>query len=455
MLKGRVIKMDEKMTNEPMTKLIIKMSLPAIFSMLISALYNIVDSVFVSRLGPFATTAISLVFPIQMLIIAISVGTGVGVNSIISRRLGEQNRKEASLAASHGISLGAISSFAFVLFGLFVTKWFFTLFTKDQLVYDVAIQYNYVITIFSFGIIMQIMIEKILQATGNMIYPMLFGLLGAVINLVLDPILIFGYFGFPAMGVLGAGIATVIGQITAMFAAFFVLLQKEHGIKIKLIGLKLKKRIVLDIYIVGFPAIIMQSIASFLIMALNNMLNIYEPIAIPILGIYFKLQSFIFMPIFGLTQGVMPVMGYNFGAKNKKRLVEALKSAILIGSIIMIAGTILFSVFPAQLIGFFKPSDKMLELGIVAFRNISIGFVFAAVGIMFSILFQASGLGNLSLLISVFRQIIIILPCAYIFIRFLGISYFWLAFPISDLISAVISFVFYKTIYQNKIADFT
>ncbi|MBE7037574.1 MAG: MATE family efflux transporter [Ruminococcaceae bacterium] len=446
---------ENKMGTMPVTKLILSMSLPAIFSMLIQSLYNIVDSIFVSALGEDALTAVSLAYPMQMLIVAFAVGTGVGVNSLIARRLGEKRQEEANHAAVHGIVLSIITWVIFALIGIFFTKPFILGMASgnndvSQNIINWGIDYMSVVMIFSFGAFICVSFEKSIQATGNMFYPMIFQLLGAIINIILDPIFIFGYFGVPAFGVKGAAIATVLGQILSMVYAVYVVCKKDFAVKFNLKGFKFRLKTVKDIYAVGIPSIVMQSIASVLITFLNKILILLTPTAVTVLGVYFKLQSFVFMPVFGLTQGVMPIMGYNFGAKNKARLKETVKKGVIFAFSIMAAGTLLFMIIPKQLLMIFNASKDMLKIGIPALRTISINFMPAAIGIMFGTFFQAIGKGVYSLIISFLRQIIILLPAAKI-LSYLGVTYVWYAFPIAESVALVVSIFMYISVYNKKI----
>ena len=300
---------ENKMGTEPVFRLILSMSLPAVFSMLVQSLYNIVDSYFVSKVSMDALTAVSLSFPIQQLIIAMAVGTGVGVNSLVSRRLGEKRRPEADRAASHGVVLAALTSLLFALFGLFFARPFIGLFTQSPNVAALGGQYLSVVCLCSFGVFIEIALEKTLQATGNMIYPMQFMLVGCVTNLILDPILIFGLLGLPAMGVLGAAVATVTGEILSMFYSIYIIFRKKHAVTVSLKGFRFDKTTLRDIYAVAAPSMLMQSIGSFLVMGLNQILSAFSETAISVLGVYYKLQSFVFMPVFGLTHGLSPIMG--------------------------------------------------------------------------------------------------------------------------------------------------
>lgn len=446
---------ENKMGTMPMTKLIFSMSLPAMFSMLVQALYNIVDSIFVSFIGEDALTAVSLVYPMQMLIISFAVGTGVGVNSLISRRLGEKKYDEASHAANHGIVLAFITWVVFALIGLFFTKPFIASMAKgaenvSQNIINWGNDYMWIVMVFSFGVFIEVGIEKSIQATGNMLYPMIFQLIGAVINLIFDPIFIFGIGFIPPMGVAGAAIATVMGQIVSMFYAFYIAHKKDFHVKFSLKNFKFRAKTIKDIYIVGIPSIVMQSIASVLITFLNKILIVLTPTAVTVLGVYYKLQSFVFMPVFGLTQGVMPIMGYNYGARNRKRLVDAVKKGTVIAAVIMALGTAVFSLFPKQLLLIFNAKPDMLEIGIPALRIISLNFVPAAVGIMFGTFFQATGKGIYSLTVSFLRQIVLILPVAK-FLSGFGVTNVWFAFPIAESVSLVFCIFMYIKVYKKQI----
>ena len=445
---GKVVK--NKMGTRRMLPLIISMSLPAMFSMFVQALYNVVDSIFVAQISEQALTAVSLAFPVQVFLIAIAAGTGIGANSLIARKLGEGEQREADSAATHSLILAALSWTFFALFGLFFTRPFFEAFTTDPSIIEMGVQYTSCISIFSFGVLIECSVEKVLQATGNMIYPMVFLLIGAITNVVLDPLFIFGLLGFPKLGVLGAAVATVIGQIIAMAYSLYVLLTKDHDIKISFYKFRFHLKTVKNIYAVGFPAIIMQAMGSVMLIALNAILILFSGTAVSVLGIYFKLQSFVFMPVFGLTQGVMPIMGYNFGAGNKKRLLDALKIGSVIAIIIMALGTLLFWMLPDSLLMIFNASDEMLSVGRVALRVISLSFIPAAIGIMLSTLFQAINKGRKSLLVSLLRQLIVIVPVSYLLAK-IGLNYVWYSFPIAEVVSLTASVVVFYIIYHKLI----
>lgn len=442
-----------KMGTVPVGKLLISMSLPAMFSMLIQALYNVVDSIYVAQIGENALTAVSLAFPIQNFLIAVSVGTCIGLNSLISRRLGERRDREASLAATHGVLIALAEWLCFCIFGLFFCRIFFESFTNDPIVVQMGIDYTSIVTIFSFGCFVEITLEKTLQATGNMVYPMLFQLTGAISNIILDPIFIFGWFGLPAMGVKGAAIATVAGQILSMFFAIYIIIKKEHAVQVHFKGFRFSGQIVRDIFAVGFPSIIMQSIGSVMIMVLNNILIVFSQAAVAVLGVYFKLQSFVFMPVFGLGHGAMPIMGYNFGARNKKRLTHTLKLSLMISLGIMLVGLLLFQFGAKYLLLLFNASDEMMQIGISALRIISLCFPAAALGIAFSNFFQAIGEGKNSLLISVLRQLVILLPCAWLISKFGTLNQVWLAFPIAEIFSLIVSILLLRLTYTKCIQE--
>jgi putative MATE family efflux protein len=441
---------ENKMGTAPMLKLIISMSLPAMFSMLIQSLYNIVDSIFVSQLGEEALTALSLAFPVQILMIAVAVGTSIGVNSLVARRLGEGRRDDANSAATHGLVLAFFNWLLFAILGFLFTKPFFEAFSDNPTVISMGCDYVYTVTIFSFGMFILIDLEKTLQATGNMIYPMVFQLTGAISNIILDPIMIFGLLGFPKLGVKGAAIATVAGQILSMLLCLYIVFKKNHEVHFTLKNFKFSGKTLFDIYKVGLPSIMMQSIMSALSAGLNAILIGFSEAAVAVLGAYHKLNSFIFMPVFGLMQGVMPIMGYNYGARNKKRLTDALKIGCTIASVILAAGTLIFLIIPGKLLQIFNASAAMLEIGVPAYRIISITFVTAAISIMLSTLFQAVGNGVYSLIVSILRQLVVILPVAYLLSR-IGLAYVWYAFPIADVTAFLVSLALYRRLHAKNI----
>ncbi|MGN0566119.1 MAG: MATE family efflux transporter [Candidatus Limousia pullorum] len=439
----------DKMGSTPMLRLILSMSLPTMFSMIIQAMYNIVDSVFVSSLGQDALTALSLAYPLQLMTISVAVGTGVGINSFISRRLGEKNQELANNGAANGIFISIISWLVFLLVGIFLTVPFFKLFNPTPGVMKYGVDYTSIILIFSVGVMVEIAIEKVLQATGNMIFPMIFQLIGAVTNIVLDPLFIFGIGPFPRMEVAGAAIATVIGQILAMLFAIYIFFFKKHAVQVHVRNFKPSLKIIKNIYAVGFPSIIMQSISSVLVVGLNAILMGFSEAAVSVHGIYYKMQSFVFMPVFGLNQGLMPIMGYNFGAKNKDRLHSAIRYGCIIAAFIMLCGTVIFWVFPAQILSLFNANDDILNMGIKAMRFISLSFLPAAIDIIFSTTFQAVGKGFSSMILSLLRQLVFILPAALVLSNF-GVNAVWFAYPIAE-VGALIVAIFLYTRINKKV----
>ncbi len=427
---------ENKMGTMPMTRLIFNMSLPAIFSMTVLAMYNVVDSIFIGNYDQRGLTAVSLAYPLQLLLIAASVGTAIGVNSLVSRRLGEKDFEKANSAATHGLVLCVFTYSIFLLLGLFAVKPFMNAFSQDAVVADYGVQYLTVVLCFSFFSIVQVMIEKTLQATGNMIYPMLFQIVGAVVNIIFDPLLIFGIGIFPELGVLGAAIATVFGQFCGMVFSLAVLFLKKHEIKINLKNFRLDMGMVKNIYSVGFPSIIMQSIGAVMMLGLNSIFKAADSeVSVRIYGIYFKLQSFVFMPCFGLNQGLMPIIGYNYGARNKERMYSALKRGMIIAAAIMFIGVLLMWLIPDVLISMFGGDKELMEKGEYAFRIISLCFMPAAAGIMFTTLFQAVGKGFRSLIMSFARQLVLVLPIAFVLSMTLGVDCVWYAFPIAEILS--------------------
>ena len=441
-----------KMGTMPIGSLLLSMAWPPTLSMSINALYNIVDSVFVAMLSEGELTAVSLVMPLQMLMVALGVGTGVGVNSLIARRLGEQRVNEASLAASVGIRLSFVNYFVVALIGIFLSSSFIGAFTSDESVFFDATTYLKIITIGSFFFMLQLSMEKIIQSTGQMVLSMIVTITGALVNLILDPILIFGLVGAPKLGIAGAAIATVIGQAASASVALFICLKKISSIHIKLLGFNVDRKTISDIYNVGLPSMVMMSINSIMVLGYNAILAAHAT-AIAVLGIYFKLQSIILMPVFGVNQAAMPILGYNFGARNKARFMETYRKALGASVVIMIIGMAAFQIFPRELLMIFSASDNMYKIGIPALRIISLCFIPAAFGIMRSTVFQATGNGIYSLIASVVRQLIGILPIAYILMQIDGVTLSWYSFPIAEIMGFVLSTILFRKLYNTKISQ--
>ncbi len=442
---------ENKMGFMPVNRLLISMSLPMMISMLVQALYNVVDSIFVSRINENALTAVSLAFPLQSLMIALGTGTGVGMNALLSRSLGEKDFKKADKVAINGVFLAVVSYAVFLLVGLLAVKPFYASQTTDQQILTYGYQYLTIVCCCSFGVYSQFVFERLLQSTGKTFYTMITQTTGAVINIILDPILIFGYFGMPKMGVAGAAVATVIGQVIAAVFAFMINQKKNTEIHLAFKGFKPDKTIIGQIYAVGVPSIIMQAIGSVMTYGMNRILMVFTSTAAAVFGVYFKLQSFIFMPVFGLNNGMVPIIAYNYGAARKDRLIKTMKLSIIYAVSIMLIGLLVFQFFPAQLFMLFDASETMLAIGIPALRIISLSFLFAGFCIVCGSVFQALGNGVYSMTVSIARQLIVLLPVAYLLSRLGNVDYVWWSFPIAEIISLVMTLVFLMLINKKII----
>lgn len=440
---------ENKMGTVPIPKLLFSMALPAIISMVVQALYNIVDSIFVAKIGEEALTAVSLAFPVQILIIACFVGMGVGINSGIARKLGQKLNDEAEQVSEHGFLVALILSAVIAFLGVLFARPFVSMFTDNQAIIDQGVIYLQIVTLFSFGSIVTQAGLSTLQGTGDMIKPMIGQLIGAVTNIILDPILIFGLLGFPAMGVAGAAIATVIGQIVAMLYVLIVVFRGNNVLKPRLGNLQVKGAILKEIAVVGLPSAVMQGIGSLMVTGYNMILADFGMTAVAVFGVYFKVQSFVFMPVFGLGQGTMPILGYNYGAKNKERFLQTVKVAILSAVGIMCLGFLLFQVFPGQIFMLFSASDEMITIGVRCFKVISYAFPMAGICILLSTSFQAVGKAYLSMIASFMRQLIFLLPFSYLFSLIGGLDYVWLGFLVSELACMVLEIIFFWRIKRN------
>lgn len=451
-MKTKEVVRENKMGVMPVNQLLISMSLPMMISMLVQALYNVVDSIFVSRISENALTAVSLAFPIQSLMIAIGAGTGVGINALLSRALGEKDYGKADKAAVNGVFLAVISYLIFLLVGAFAVTPFYLSQTQDAEIIKYGKQYLTIVCCLSFGMYTQFVFERLLQSTGKTFFTMITQGTGAIINIILDPILIFGLFGMPRMGVAGAAVATVIGQIVAGIIAIIINEKKNTEIKLHFKGFKPDGVIIGHIYMVGIPSIIMQAIGSLMTYGMNRILMVFSSTAAAVFGVYFKLQSFIFMPVFGLNNGMVPIIAYNFGAAKKDRLVKTIKLSILYAEAIMAVGFLIFQFFPLQLFAMFDASETMLSIGVPALRIISISFLLAGFAIICSSVFQALGNGIYSMLISIARQLVVLLPVAYLLSRLGNVNYVWWAFPAAELISLTMSVIFLILINKKIIS---
>lgn len=442
---------ENKMGTMPIKRLLINMSVPMMISMLVQSLYNIVDSIFVAQISEEALTGVSLAFPIQTLMISLAVGSGVGMNALVSRRLGQKRFEEANQTAENAIFLNVIHSFLFFLFGIFLVRAFFTAQTSNAEILRHGKDYLDIVTIFSFGLYMQVTFERMLQSTGLSIYSMISQATGAITNIILDPIFIFGWFGLPAMGTKGAAIATVIGQLLAALLGVYFNIHFNKELRLSLKKFRPSIQIAKDIYAIGIPSIVMMAIGSVLNLSMNNILISFTATATAVFGVYFRLQSFVFMPVFGMNNGMVPILGYNLGAMQPDRIKDTIKLAVRYAVIIMLIGTVIFQLFPEALLALFNASDGMLKIGIPALRIISIHYIIAGVSIVLSSAFQAFGYGKYSLVVSLTRQILVLLPVAYSMSLTGNVNNIWWAYPIAEVVSLISCIFFMKRINQKQI----
>lgn len=433
---------ENKMGVMPIDKLIISMSLPIMISMLVQALYNIVDSIFVAKISEDALTAVSMAFPIQNLMIAVGAGTAVGVNALLARSLGEKDYDRVNKIAENAVFLVVLSYAAFLLIGLFLVEPFYRSQTDIESIIKYGKDYMVVVCCFSFGIFTQLMFERMLQATGKTIYTMITQSVGAVINIILDPILIFGLFGMPKLGVTGAAVATIIGQIAAGIMAAAINHLKNHEVNINMLGFRPSGHIIKMIYGIGVPSIVMQAIGSVMNYGMNVILISFSSTATAVFGVYFKLQSFVFMPAFGFNNGVIPVIAYNYGAGSRERVVKTMKHSVAYIMGLLFVGLIVFQAIPEPLLRLFEASDNMLALGVPALRIISLSFIFAGFCIACGSAFQALGKAVYSMIVSVARQLIVLLPVAYMLSKLGNVDYVWWAFPIAEIMSLAMTVIF-------------
>ena len=440
-----------KLGTVPIGELLFKMSAPMMISMLMLALYNVVDSIFVSRVSEAALSALSLAYPIQFLMVALNIGTNVGMTALISRSLGEKKHDKASDYARHGLLLAIIYSIIFALLGFFFTEKFFYAITTDPDIRREGITYLSIVTIFSAGFFIETTYEKMMQATGKSVGSMITQITGAAFNIIFDPILIFGLFGFPRLGTMGAAIATVAGQILGAVVGYFLNEYTNKDIEVKFTTIKLKLKMLKDIYIIGLPSIVMQAIGSFTIMGLNTIIVKYQS-AVAVLGAYYKVQSFILMPLIGLNNGMVPIVSYNFGAKNKKRIVQVIKVSLISGFILMSCGALLVFLTAEAVLKLFNAGEHMMKIGVFAFRAIAIHYPLVSFNIILSSVMQATKKEVYSLIASIIRQIVFLLPSAYVLSSMYGVNGTWFCFIISEFMAfIVILYLFIKT-YKERIA---
>lgn len=448
--------MENKNSNEmeemPIPKLAIKTSLPMIVSMISIALYGIVDTIFVSNISEKALTAITLAYPVQNIITGIGLGTGIGLNSLLARSLGEKDEEKIQKTTLNGIILTVITWIIIAIVSMICIKPFLLYFSKDAELITLGTSYLYIISIFSLGTLFQITAEKILEAYGKTKESMIVQIVGSVINLVLDPILIYGFLFVPAFGIAGAAVATVIGQIIGMIIGiYYIKKYKLISLKLNKENIKLDRKIVKNIYKVGIPTMILEIISSFIILFVNKILIGFSSLAVSVWGVYTKVEKFVLIIIYGLNYGMIPIVGYNFGAKRTDRVKEAIKYFLKLGVTVTIISTIIVSLFPAQILNAFDVSKETVEIGVVAFRILSIGFVFASVSMMLSATFQAFGNATYSLIIKLSRKLIIAIPIIILFKNIVGMNIIWIAFTVAEIITMIVSIFMFKNISKKTL----
>ena len=445
---------ENKMGNMPIGKLLFNMSLPMMISMLVQALYNIVDSIFVAKLSENALTAVSLAFPLQTLLIAVGTGTGVGMNALLSKSLGEKNFKKANATAINAAVLYFFSYLVFFILGFTIVRPFYAsqIGNADQEIMKLGIEYLSTVMSFSFGLLAQVFFERLLTSTGRTIFSMTSQLTGAITNIILDPILIFGLLGAPKMGVTGAAVATVIGQCVAALVAGFCNHRYNHDVKLKFHGFRLDFHIIGTIYAVGIPTIIMQSIGSVMTYCMNRILIEFSSTATAVFGVYFKLQSFFFMPVFGLNNGITPIIAYNYGAGQRKRMLKTIKLSMLVAFCLTFIGFLCFEGIPQILLGMFNASNELLTIGVPALRIIGIHYLIAWFCIVSGTVFQTLGKAFFSMIVSIMRQLFVLIPAAYILAKLGGLHVVWWSFPIAEVISLMVSSFFLVRINRTIIS---
>lgn len=447
-------KKNEFMKTGKIFPLLMSMSVPMMLSMLIQSLYNIVDSIYVSRLGTDALTAVSLAFPLQNAVTSVAVGIGVGISSAIAIYLGAGKKEQADKAATIGIALTFLHCILFIIVGIVVTKPFICLFTSNENVIRQACDYTYIVVCVSFGCLFQIAMEKIFQGIGEMKITMSLLATGAIINIVLDPIFIFGWFGFPAMRVKGAATATVTGQIAAFLLYIIVYKRKEFAVTIHPKYLCMDKKMIAQIYSVGIPSSIMLTLPSVLVSILNSILSCFSDVYVAVLGVYFKLQTFIYMPANGIVQGMRPLIGFNYGAGEKERVKSLIRYSLIVTAAIMLIGTLLSVWIPEQIFAMFDADAQLLKAGVLALRIICLGFLVSTVGVIYSGIFEAFGEGKQSLIVSLLRQFIITIPCGFLLSRVWGAPGVWIAFPVGEMCASVVALVLLKKYKDGQYSPF-
>ena len=446
------IQKENKMGVMPVGKLLFTMSLPIMISMLVQALYNVVDSMFVARVSENALTALSIAFPIQNLMIAVSVGLGVGLNAVVSRALGAKDTKGVNRAATNGIMLMFICGLLFMLGGATLVRPYFEMQTDIEEIVTSGIDYTSIVMMGSMGVFMQILFERLLQSTGRTMLTMFSQGVGAIINIIFDPIFIFGYFGFPKMGVAGAAYATILGQWVAALLGLILNIRKNPEVSISMKGFKPHGATIRLILSIGIPSVVMQSIGSVMTFLMNQILIAFSSTAVAVFGVYFKLQSFVFMPVFGLTNGTVPIVAYNFGARKGDRMKKTIQYSVYAAIVIMICGALIFQSIPDKLLMLFDASDEMLRVGVPALRIISLGFPLAGFGIGAGAVFQALGFSVYSMVISLIRQLVVLIPCAYLISMLTGdVTGVWWAFVVAEVVSLTVSALYLRRVNRDVI----
>lgn len=443
---------ENKMGTMPIGKLLFQMSIPMVISMLVQALYNVVDSVFVSRFDADALTAVSTAFPIQNLMIGVGSGLGVGFSALVSRSLGEKDQDRANEVARQGIFLEGIGFILFFLIGLFAVKPFMLSQTKETAIVNYGVDYLSIVCCISIGLFAQMTFERLLQSTGRTFYSMITQGTGAIINIILDPIFIFGYFGIPSFGAKGAALATVVGQMVAACLALYFVLKKNPDVQIRFKGFKPHKEIIYHILEIGVPSVIMIAIGSIMTYFLNSLLYSFTAVAVSVFGVYFKVQSMVFMPIFGLNNGMVPIMAYNYGAKRADRMLQTLKYALVAAVSMMAVGITILQIFPREILMIFDANEEMMQIGVPALKTMSLAFIFAGICVTCGGVFQSLGKGTYSMIVSIARQLLVLLPAAYI-LAFVTkkVEAVWWSFPIAELMSLAASLVLIIRIYNKMI----
>jgi len=446
---------ENKMGVMPVNRLLLNMAIPIMLSMMVQAFYNVVDSYFVSQLSQDALNAVSLAFPVQNLMIAVSVGTGVGVNALLARSLGQGDKEKVNRSAVNGIFLTALSCLVFVVLGLTCSRLFYSVQTDIPGIIDYGADYLTIVCGLSMGQFFAVLMERLLQATGQTFYTMIAQAVGALTNIILDPVLIFGLGPFPKMEVAGAALATVIGQFLGCFVSIFFNITRNPEVRLSFKGFRPHGQTIREIYSVGLPSIVMQSIGSVMVFGMNQILIAFTDTATAVFGVYFKLQSFFFMPVFGLNNGMVPIVAYNFGARKPDRIIKTIKLSVMYATILMVLGFLVFQFFPGPLLDLFRSEEDtagdLLAIGIPALRVISYSWLLAGFGIVSGSVFQALDHGVLSLTTSLVRQLVVLLPVAFLLSRLFGLEAVWFAFPISELFSATLCAVFMRRVYRRDI----